>query len=80
MTAGHKHWIGAKVRRGGLAMCLLRVPVWRCRDMAKVDASRFPYTGRTPDDIEPDEHGYWHLTLLGLLHGLTGFTVEIRDE
>lgn len=77
MTAGHRHWtlpVGPRLLR------VLRVTVWRCSDLEKVDRSRFPYTGRTPDDLEPDDHGYWRLTLLGFLHGTTGFCARIGDK
>jgi hypothetical protein len=77
MTAGHKHWtvaVGPRTRR-----VLQGVTVWRSRDMAAVDRSRFPYTGRTPDDVEPDDRGYWRLSLLGFLHGLTGMCIRLKD-
>lgn len=75
MTAGHTHRNVGYLRRDGLALRLLRVTVWRSRNMEAVDRSRFPYTGAPPDDMEPDERGYWRLTLLGFLHGLTGLTI-----
>lgn len=74
MTTGHKHWtlpVGPRMLR------VLRITVWRSRDLEYVERSRFPYTGRTPDDIDPDDRGYWRLTLLGFLHGLTGFCARV---
>jgi hypothetical protein len=76
MTDGHKHWAVTVSPR--MLRFLQGVTVWRSRDMDAVDRSRFPYTGRTPDDIEPDENGYWRLSLLGFLHGLTGFCAKHR--
>lgn len=74
MTDGHRHWtiqVGPRTMR-----FFQETTVHRCNDINKVDASRFPYTGRTSDTIEPDENGYWRLSLLGFLHGLTGLTLQ----
>jgi hypothetical protein len=74
VTAGHKHW---SLPVGPRTLRVLRVTVWRSRNVEKVDRSRFPYAGRTPDDVQPDDNGYWRLTLLGFLHGLTGFCARV---
>ena len=78
MTTGHRHWV---VPVGPRTLRVLQgVTVWRSRDVVAVDQSRFPYTGRTPDDLQPDENGYWRLSLLGFLHGLTGVCVRRRGS
>lgn len=80
MTAGHKHWVILKVHPDSRVLRVLQsVTVWRSRDVVAVDRSRFPYTGKTPDSIEPGAHGYWRLSLLGFIHGLTGAVVEVRE-
>jgi hypothetical protein len=72
MTAGHTHRI-VKVRRGGLAHRLLtRRTLWVSGNLERVDRSRFVY-GPTDD---PDR---WRLSPLGLLHGLTGLTLQPVD-
>ena len=78
MTTGHKHWAVTVSLR--TMRFLQGVTVWRSRDMAYVDRSRFPYTGRAPDDVRPDDRGYWRLSLLGFLHGLTGFCARYRGD
>lgn len=75
MTAGHKHW---SLPVGPRMMRVLRITVWRSRNLERVDRSRFPYTGRAPDDVRPDDCGYWRLTLLGFLHGTTGFCAKVK--
>lgn len=77
MTEGHKHWdikVSPRVYR-----VLHSITVWRSKNLTAVDESRFPYTGRSADSIEPDDRGYWRLSLLGFLHGLTGFCVRLDD-
>jgi hypothetical protein len=81
VTAGHRHWV---VPVGPRTLRFLQsVTVWRSKDVSAVDRSRFPYTGVPhPSGLdEPYEDGYWRLTLLGFLHGLTGLCVSggVRD-
>lgn len=73
MTVGHRHRTFT-VKRDGLVMRVLRgVIVWRSANVEKVDASRLVYRG------EPDSKGRYPLSLLGLLHGLTGLTLEVES-
>ncbi len=73
MTTGHRHRTFT-VKRDGLAIRVLRgVILWRSANIDHVESSRFVYRG------EPDARGRYPLSLLGLLHGLTGLTLEAQD-
>lgn len=74
MTEGHKHRFVTTTSGSWLERVLTRTIVWRSRDLAKVEASRFVYK---PD---PDEQGRYLLSLLGLLHALTGLTLYVPDD
>lgn len=74
MTGGHRHRF-IRTRSGSLlARVLPGTIIWRSRNLRVVERSRFVYR---PD---PDEKGHYLLSLLGLLHGLTGLTLYVEDE
>lgn len=73
MTTGHKHRT-IKVTRNSLLYRVLSKPtLLHDTDLDRLDASRFVF-GPCPkhDDC-------YRLSPLGLLHGLTGLTLEMRD-
>lgn len=72
MTAGHKHRFIQTTSTSWLFRVLVNTIVWRSRDLAKVEASRFVY--------KPAKRGdHWVMSLLGFLHPLTGLTLELPD-
>lgn len=76
----HKHRY-VKVREDGLALRLLRAVVYTTCDREQAEKSKFAYSLRT---YEPEGWDFvafeYVLTLLGLLHGLVGLTVEYDDD
>lgn len=68
MTAGHRHRV-VHVKRDGLVRWLLQRPTLAVVGTAKADRSRLAW-GPT------DDPNRWRLSPLGLLHGLTGLTIE----
>ena len=69
MTAGHRHH-NLKIERDSRLYRLLRKQWVFSTDLAYVERSRFVW-GPAP---EPERYG---LSLLGLLHPLTGLTLEV---
>lgn len=74
MTAGHRHRT-VRVKRDGWLDRALRIPtLWHSTNYDWIDRSRLVFG--PCDDV-----GYcWRLSPLGLLHGLIGLTLEVRDE
>lgn len=73
MTDGHRH---RHVRLPLPLVRLLTRPVFSTTDPARAVDSRFAWTLR-PHEHEKNE---FTLSTLGILHGLTGLTLKIKDE
>lgn len=75
MTSGHRHrtWT---VKQDGVVHRALTVPtIWRTRRVAWARRSRLVFS---PVDTFEDPEVY-RLSPLGLLHGLAGLTLEMRE-
>lgn len=73
MTSGHKHRL-LKVKRGGrLRRWLTKPTLLVSRNEEWVDRSRLVF-----GPVEGEE-GAWRISPLGLLHGLTGLTLNVID-
>lgn len=82
MTAGHKHRT-VKVFPGahpitGTVVRLLRTPLYHTSDIERVDRSRFVWGPCQPD--KGQESACWYLSTLGILHALTGLTLEVHGD
>lgn len=72
MSDGHRHR-HVTVKRDGLVVRVLRgIIVHRSANIEHVENSRLIYRG------EPDSKGRYPLSLLGLLHGATGLTLDVH--
>lgn len=71
MTAGHQHRL-VRVKDGGLVHRALRYPLLTTGRAGWVKNSIFVF-----GPVE-DAPGRWNLTLLGILHGLTGLTLTTQ--
>lgn len=76
MTAGHTHRY-VKVREGSLVYRVLKKTLLTTTNRDRVERSRMVF-GVVQDDR--DEHEHYTLTLLGLLHGLTGLTIRTQPR
>lgn len=75
MTTGHKHrFIAAK--RGGWIERILRTPLYVTTNLDKVERSRFVYV-ETQLALGHEHDHCWYLSLLGVLHPLTGLSLVI---
>lgn len=76
MTAGHRHR-HIRVREGSLPYRVLRKPLLVLSDKhtAYVDRSRLVFGTRVS---KADHHDEYTLSLLGILHGLTGLTIKTK--
>lgn len=72
MTGGHKHRL-IGVRNGSWLYRVLRYPILHTRNIRWADESRLVFG---PCEKHGDD--CWCLSLLGLLHGLTGLTIEVK--
>lgn len=71
MTTGHKH--RTIVMRNGALLRLLRAPLIKSLDLDRAQRSRYAWRA------EPHDGGnVYVLSLLGILHGWFGLTVETR--
>lgn len=77
MTTGHKHR-EVRVKRDGWPYRVLRKPLLVLSDKhtAYVDRSRLVFGVRTSTR---DHHEEYTLSLLGVLHALTGLTLRYED-
>lgn len=74
MTEGHKHrTVGVPAR----LVPLLRWPMYHTTDMAKVDASPYPYGPCEPS--KGLDSTCWYLSPLSFLHRWTGLTIRTPD-
>lgn len=81
MTQGHKHHI---VRAPRLIRRALTAPLWRTENLARVDASPYPYgvilngeripDGKLPKIPDPAE--VYYLSALSILHRWTGLCLK----
>ena len=76
MTTGHKHRT-VKVRRASLVYRALTIEILHTSDLAWVDRSRMVFG---PCALTRGVHTCYVLRPLGILHGLTGLTLEVHDE
>jgi hypothetical protein len=51
---------------------LVNTTIYRTRDRARAERSRFAY--------KPGPDGWFHLSLLGFLHGAVGLTLWVEDR
>ena len=77
MTAGHKHR-KIKVRADSLLVKALRFPLYHTCDIERVDRSRLVWGPCTTS--KGRESACWYLSTLGILHALTGLTLEVRGD
>jgi hypothetical protein len=71
MTPGHKHRY-VTIRQGGLLYRVLRKPFLETTNRTWVERSKMVFG--VVDKTE-HEHEHYTLSLLGILHGLTGLTL-----
>lgn len=75
-TRLHRHWtlkVGTRTAR------FLRKPRWHTYNPNKANESRFVW-GVCPDFAGPKGFECYSLSLLGILHALTGVVLEWPDE
>lgn len=73
-TKWHRHW-NVRTARGSWLHRFLTKRRWHCWDEKKVMRSRFVYSQPFPERL-PEVYG---LSILGILHGLTGLTLDVKD-
>lgn len=67
----HRHW-NVRMRRDGLLLRALSIKIRSTDDRAKAERSPFVYRlGRGCR---------YQMTLLGFLHGLTGLTIDVKEQ
>lgn len=72
MTMGHRHW-GIKVKRNGTIHYWLTRTLVRSANRNYVERSRLVWGATNSPSI-------FKLTPLGILHGLTGFTLYTKED
>lgn len=87
MTEGHVHRV-VPVKRDGLIHRVLTKPLIYSGDLARIDASPYPwgpdytsrYTGSTWGPVDHTKWTRYYLSTLSILHRWTGLTLELGDR
>jgi len=77
MTEGHKHrtvTLRVNTRLGGAVRAVLLKPRFHSTDLARVEASPYPY------GLCREHLGCYYLSLLSILHRWTGLTLKEKTD